>query len=290
MKRALLGLAVIVLVTATVSAQPIIIDHEPWLNWELFTPVDATDVHLVVDNPDFQPREVFEDAQRSWRFDGVISTGNDAILSWVADDPNAGDAGSPVHIGADMTGAGRIIGAYWTYWGQTVAPIPIVWELTRIIDPDPLNPANDVEVWMRLQTGEQYAPTGQEVRLRNIRTYLDIPADVLGLADLNAGLDETRITAEWGGRAGMAYPDVSDLLPSAPDSFFDVFVGVTLPEKSSPEFESLLVADIMVSEAGGVNAQTFGWFWNLNPQCPEPGSMALLALGGLVALRRRRRK
>jgi len=140
-------------------------------------------------------------------------------------------------------------------------------------------------VWMRLRTSPEFGATGQEVRLSNIRTYFNIPANRLGLDDLNADLDEVTLDDY----KGMQYPGLSAPLPYNIDSFFDVFVEETPPEFSSPDFESLLVADVVVRNLAGQDT-IVGTFWNLNPQSPEPATLALLAIGGLAALRRRRGK
>jgi len=52
-----------------------------------------------------------------------------------------------------------------------------------------------------------------------------------------------------------------------------------------PQRESLLVADII----DGTGA-TIGRFWNLNPQCPEPGTFVLVGLGLAALVVRLRRK
>jgi len=287
MRRAILGLLVVVMAAGTAAAVVVVptIDHEPWLNWDLVLPPGANDIRIVVDNPNFVPGDIFEDLVNGWHYDGPISMGGNTILKWSAADPTGG----MVHIGADMRGSGGIIGGYWTKNGlpfDPPMPIPIIWELTRIIGPIPGDPANPVEVWMRLRTSPEFGATGQEVRLSNIRTYFNIPANRLGLDDLNADLDEVTLVDY----KGMQYPGLSASLPYDIDSFFDVFVEVTPPENSSPDFESLLVADVVVMNPTGGGYTIVGTFWNLNPQSPEPATLALLAIGGLAALRRRRGK
>ena len=187
-----------------------------------------------------------------------------------------------------MFGSGRIIDAYWTKDGQRVLTIPIVYELTRVWVPDPSgqpSPPAPGTILMRLGTAVlNELPAGQSVMLDNIRTWYDIPASELGLADINRELDEGTI----GGENGQSQAGLFQI-----DSFFDVFyVGRTDPGHLGPQFESLLIADIYtVTGAPGQQVETrVGTFWNLNPQSPEPGTLALLAIGGLAALRRRRRR
>jgi len=287
--KRLSGLLALLMVSGMVApayGQPIfVIDHEPWLNWDFVPPAGANDLHIVVENPNFtldpaDPNQLFVDP--GWQFDGITQNVDNAILSWSAVNP-----GAIVHAGANMTGAGRIVDAYWTQNGVEIpgAKIPIIWELTRIQVPDTQSPP---EIWMRLQTSEAFIMGNPdlEVRLLNVRTFSDIPADMLNLPDINESLDMNRLLPY----EAMAYPEIT--LPSQPwdiDSFFDVFVELTIPENVSPDFESLLIADVVVVDLSG-NQTSVGRFWNLNPQSPEPGTVALLAIGACVTLFRRRRK
>jgi len=211
-------------------------------------------------------------------------------MTWSTNAPGLPDpllpAGQVIHFGADMFGSGRIIDAYWTKDGQRVLTIPIVYELTRVWVPgdptDPLPPPDPGTIEMLLSPAELY--TAGDIYLKNIRTWYDIPAVQLGLADINRELDEGTI----GGENGQSQAGLFQI-----DSFFDVFyVGRTDPGHLGPQFESLLIADIYtVTGAPGQQVETrVGTFWNLNPQSPEPGTLALLAIGGLAALRRRRRR
>jgi len=65
-------------------------------------------------------------------------------------------------------------------------------------------------------------------------------------------------------------------------------VELAIPENVSPDFESLLIADVVVLDPDG-NQTSVGRFWNLNPQSPEPGTVTLLAVGACVAMLRRRK-
>ena len=270
-------------------ALPVI--HEPWLNWDFVVPAGLgpiNDLHVVVANPDFKPGETADDPLLpTWGYDGVqnqvpYGPGSASVLSW----SNGGfasptlPAGTVVHFGADMRGAGTILDAYWTMDGHPVpgGRIPIIWEVTRVWpwpDPDPL--AGRIE--MGLQTTQTFLDEnpGSTVELDNIQTWYDIPAADLGLQDINRELDLFSVT----GNDGNFGSDFEV------ESFFDVFyVGDS--QNTGPDYESLLVADIVVIDPTG-GATTVGTFWNLNPQCPEPGTMALLAVGAAALLRRRRR-
>jgi hypothetical protein len=107
---------------------------------------------------------------------------------------------------------------------------------------------------------------------------MDMPASLLGLDDITSALDE-RALAQY-----ATNPDPRELILPV-DSFFDVFVGLTV--NSSPDFESLLVADVVQIDPTGAS-RVIGQFWNINPQCPEPTWMAglILATGGIMARRR----
>ncbi|HUU60650.1 MAG TPA: PEP-CTERM sorting domain-containing protein, partial [Phycisphaerae bacterium] len=122
-----------------------------------------------------------------------------------------------------------------------------------------------------------------EVRLLNVRTFSDIPADLLNLQDINESLDTSALLPF----EAAAYSEIGPL-PWSIDSFFDVFVKLTIPENVSPDFESLLIADVVVLDPDG-NQTSVGRFWNLNPQSPEPGTVTLLAVGACVAMLRRRK-
>lgn len=61
------------------------------------------------------------------------------------------------------------------------------------------------------------------------------------------------------------------------ESFFDVFVDESLNVGS--EFESLLTADVVVFNPNLNTWEPIGWFWNINPQSPEPFSLVLLCAG-----------
>ena len=122
---------------------------------------------------------------------------------------------------------------------------------------------------------------------KNIRTFVNIPAAELDLADLNSGLDLSalsayEVTPKDGGAGG------TDILPgdyiwrTSVDSFFDVFLANIPQEKSNNNYEALLVAEVW-EQAPGQSAvpppTQLGTFWNLNPQSPEPATVLVLVLG-----------
>jgi len=285
--------------SATVSAQPWPpppdpgVIHYPILNWDFFNPpTSATDLHIVVETDNFIPSDVYVDPNiPGWQYDGQgPGPSGGTALSWST---NAGPLPSVVHVGADLAGAGRVTGAYWTEGGQPIGSIPIVWELTWVDPWDLQNPSEPGAIWMRLQSADSLfgnnSPQGGDqvhamVQLANIRTYSDIPAGVLGLNDINASLNELELVSHNPSvRIGTSIPGPVSLpgQNGATDSFFDVFVNFS--ELTNPSYQSLLVAEVLVA------GQRIGTFWNLNYQSPEPSTMVLLALGGLSLIRRRRR-
>jgi hypothetical protein len=299
-KQSWVALVLIVLAScAAVAQQPVIVLHDPWLNWDFInnTGQMVNDFHIIVESPDWTPPEVFYSVYPSFNVVHGDNNGDgipDTMLTWA---DAAIMPGMPTHVGAYMLGSGRVLDAYWTLDGARVASaLPITYELTEIYDPDPTVLDNS-EIHMLLQFAPGYyadpGNAGEAVGWTNIRTFASIPANMLGLADLNEGLDlglllPFEVAAREGGPAG-------DLISSDRiiwgdgfgESFFDVYFDIPVPDGMlGPQFESLLVADI-VNGQGDVIAR----FWNLNPQCPEPGTYALIAAGvGALLLRFRRKR
>jgi hypothetical protein len=285
-----------VLTACLATAQQVVI-HEPWLNWDFFnlTGQDAYDFDVIVDAPAFAPTETVSPpgwsltaSQVDYGSDGDLDT----LLHWSGLNPVAPN--SLAHFGLFMAGSGPILDAYWTdaVGAQIGASLPITYELTRVTYPgEPELP------WlgMRLDFPEAYydgLPAGALVGWTGIRTFADIPADLLGLADLNEVLSLNGLLPfETEPRIGD--PDGPVILPSEVywvESFFDVFVDI--PQYTSPDYESLLFAQILVDPdgAGPISPVLVGQFWNLNSQSPEPATGLLLACAGLaLALRRRPR-
>ena len=297
-KRYWIALVLFVLASTVAAAQPIDIFHDPWLNWDFVnrTGLSANDFHIIVGADGWTPPEVFTGIFPGFTVYHGDNNGDgipDTMLAWSgADVPPMGVA----HMGAYMLGSGRVLDAYWTLDGAKVGPsVAITYELTRIYDPDPTIPDNG-EIHMMLQMSPGYygdpGNAGTVVGWNNIRTFANIPSDMLGLSDLNEGLDLNlllpfRVTAREGGPAGEIITGPVWWEQPPPESFFDVYFDIQVPDSMlGPQFESLLVADIINGQG-----EVIGQFWNLNPQCPEPGTYALIAAGaGVLLLRFRRRR
>ena len=297
------ALAFVLCVSLSATAQPISIFHDPWLNWDFFnnTGSSVNDLDIIVATPNWTPPEVllgmpFPTMMPCYgdnNGDGVPDT----LLRWCGADVGPGMI---AHVGAYMLGSGPILDAYWTQDGVKVgSSLPITYELTEIFDPDPFVP-DDNEIHMLLQMSPGYfadpGNAGIAVGWDNIRTFANIPSDVLGLPDLNEGLDLTSLALyEVDAREGGPGGDIisGPILPGIDfpaESFFDVYFDVPVPDDFvGPGYESLLVADIIMDDGMG-GYTTVGMFWNLNPQCPEPGTMMLVALGALAVLYRIRRR
>jgi hypothetical protein len=130
-----------------------------------------------------------------------------------------------------------------------------------------------------------------------IRTFMNLPAALLGLPDINGDLDLASLagyetTPQVGDSGGAVIDPLQVYYWDFPaESFFDVFVGST--PFTGPQYESLLYAQLVYDEDGASGQGEpipVGEFWNLNPQSPEPSTAVclLLASAGL-AMRRRRR-
>jgi len=294
--RGLFTVALTILVTTTVYGQAGDIFHDPFLNWDFinFTGSTANDFEIIVENPNFVPIGHFDGyatpppgyANRfptygpvQGDFDG--DGDQDTKISWSGSNvaPN-----QLIHVGLGMQGSGPILDAYWTNNGQKInGSIAITYELTRV---RPSLTGGDGEISMLLSIAPSFFhDPGATVGWSNIRTFSNLPAVQLGLDDINAQLDLDLLSRfetlpRMQGPNGPVIPR-DETIPGA-SSFFDVFVDVS--PNISPQFESLLVADVVQ------NGQVIGRFWNLNPQSPEPATIALLGLGGASLLARRRRK
>lgn len=248
--------------------------HDPFLNWDFgnYAGQTANDFDIILDTPNYVPPQVytgffpnFSTTTGDYDGDGDMDT----RMRWTG---RSVAPGQIAHIGAWMLGSGRIQDAYWTYNGQRIGPrLGISYERTRI----QRRPLNFViaDVTMELSTTTAFIqdfPLGAE--LRNIRTFMDLPADMLGLNDINDSLNLSAL-APW-----ETVPSATQILLT--DSPTDVVVGATM--NIGPQWESLLVADVWVGST------VIGRFWNLNPQSPEPGTLMLLALSSGLLWRRRK--
>jgi len=259
----------ILLLPKSLPAQEIF--HDPFLNWDFinFTNQTVNDFEIVVSTPNFNPNGVY-----TGFFPGFTTSpvdgGAHTKLAW------SGRAVDPLqiaHVGAGMQGSGPILDAYWTKDGQRVdgGTIAILYEKTRVRR-NPTGGPGDIDMLLQAVRGPDI-PTAS-VQLDNIRVFSDIPATMIGLNDLNRNLNLDSLSSF------ERQPSVRTINNLPGDSFFDVFVGTS--DNLSPAFRSLLVGDVVV------NQQPIGRFWNLNPQSPEPGILGLLAVGGVLALARRR--
>jgi len=283
--------------------------HDPYLNWHLdnLTGANVNDLSVWVDNPNGKfnppPAALWADV-----FPNIVinPTGQ-------ADHDGDGDLdtevkymnpigpvlpGQTAHGGIYMKESGKVIDAYWTWNCAKVGKsIPVTYELTEI--------RGDPEVHMHLQINPGYFKEEgiQEAGWTNIRTFVDIPADLLGLPNLYPpgveaptgsgeypGVDLStltayKVTAQFGGVDITPATVIMQGEDFPVDSFFDIFLADIPPENASPAFESLLVATVI--DGAGVPQ---GQFWNLNPLSPEPGTLMLLAAGAGFLLRRRRRR
>ena len=303
------ALAVCLMVTsASLATAPVSLFHDPYLNWDFVngTGITVDDLEIVVDDPTFSPN--LADPNEVW---SDLFTG---VTTFNTDHDSDGDQDTVVrffngvvppgllaHGGLFMAGSGNILDAYWTLGGTKVgASLPVTYELTEIR----MNGIN--EVHMQLQLGDMFfddlGNAGLVAGWTNIRTFVSIPATDLDLPDINRLLDESLFAGfqvqPFLGQPGLPGNSGVPILPAdtflfgdfPPDSFFDVFLDEIPDAFRGPDFESLLIADIIVAPVGDPsNFTVVGEFWNLNPQSPEPATMGLLAIGSAVILRRKRR-
>jgi hypothetical protein len=257
--------------------------HDPFLNWDFinFTGTNANDFEIIVANPNWVPPQVYTGSLGFPNFtattgDFVASNpGNETKLSWSG---KTFAANSVAHVGAWMAGSGRILDAYWTFNGQKIdGSLGITYELTRVT---PLTPGPGGTIAMVLQTTPAFtaANPGSSLQLQGIRTFKDMPATLLGLNDLNENLNLSTL------QSFETTPTPSQVTLNS-DSFVDVSLGTS--QNTNPNFEALLVADMVVVTPSG--STKIGRFWNLNPQSPEPGTAAMVG-AAVVLLRRGRRR
>ena len=301
----ILLLSVALILAATSVAQGEVVWHDPWLNWDFINQdpngntIMVNDFAVIVDDPtgNFNPNPAdpnqqwalpfptFQTFQADYDGDGDL----DRMCKWSGANVNPF---ATAHGGLYMKGSGLVLDAYWTLnCNKVYASTPVTYELTEI--------RGDPEVHMHLTMGAGYFNDpnhpdypNAEAGWTHIRTFVNIPADLLNLPDLTSDLDLSTLALFEvdpnhgvpglpGAGAAIGYDDI---IWADPDSFFDVFLAEIPPEYASPEYEALLVADVVNQ------GQIVGSFWNLNPQSPEPGTITMVALGTCLILRRRRKR
>ena len=310
MKKTLILLAVLAFVGAPVASGTVVW-HDPWLNWDFINqnPIGVTiavnDFAVIVDDPtgtfDPDPNDpnqqwaapfpTFQTFQADYDGDGDL----DRMCKWSGAWVQPGQLG---HGGLYMKGSGLVLDAYWTLnCNKVYVSTPVTYEMTEI--------RGDPEVHMHLTIAEGYYKDPdhpdypcQEAGWTNIRTFVNIPADALGLADLTRNLDLDTLVAIYGGEEVMPHVGQPGLPGNSgvpilttdtiwndpqPESFFDVFLAEIPPEYANENYEALLHAEVMNQ------GMVVGQFWNLNPQSPEPATMSLLVLGGIGLLIRRKK-
>jgi hypothetical protein len=266
---------------ATGASAQTTIFHDPFLNWDFinFTGQEVNDFEIVVASPNYVPPAVYTGGLGFPNFSRSVgdyspAPGLETLLRWSG---RNFAPGAVAHVGAAMMGSGRILDAYWTRDGQKVGPsIGITYELTRVTRTSPTAPA---VLDMVLNTSPAFALDNPNASLliSNIRTFRDIPADLLGLDDITAELDLGRLS-------NFEIPPNPSQGELVPDRWLEVSLGTTL--NANANFEALLVADIVLVPPS-LPPVVIGRFWNINPQSPEPALLGTL-VASLVVLNRRR--
>ena len=290
--RAILIIGAVLFMAAPVT-NAVVVWHDPYLNWDFInmTGFAVNDLEIILDNPNFSLNAGNPNQAWSMPFTSIVKTTGyfDADADLDCKITFSGAVINPdqtAHGGLYMLGSGMVLDAYWTWNGLKVgASTAITYEQTRIV--------GDPQVFMELSIApgffEDPENAGHEAAWTEIRTFVNIPADLLDLPDLNTSLDLStlaafEVTPRLGGPSGPII-STSDVIVAPNDSsFVDIFLADIDPAFSNDNFEALLVATVMNQPA------VIGQFWNLNPQSPEPASMFLLGVGGAALLRRRRRK
>lgn len=294
--RAILIISAVLFMAAPVT-NAVVVWHDPYLNWDFINQsgVAVNDLDIIVDNPTFSPNladplEVWSDIFQNVTltngdFDGDGDTDTKVTYWNSAAGPFVG-IGATAHGGLYMDGSGMVLDAYWTLNGVKVgASTAITYELTRV--------EGDPDLYMELNIApgffEDPLNAGHEAGWTEIRTFVNLPADLLDLPDINSSLDLSllapyEVTPKLGGPAGPDILPSTVILANLDSSPTDIFLANIPPEFSNENYEALLVATVL-------NQPTvIGQFWNLNPQSPEPASMLLLSVGGAALLRRRRKQ
>jgi hypothetical protein len=274
---------------ASLAHGQVAIWHDPWLNWNLInlTGLNANDIDLIVDNPNYNPNVNDPSQVMAGLFPLVTVThadydGNgdvDTRIRWSGAQVNPLQV---IHIGLYMKDSGKVLDGYWTMNGAKVgASAVFTYEKTEIRYVDP-----EVHMHLNMNPGWFRDNPSHEAGWTNIRTFVNLPASLLDLKDLNESLNLDSLSAyevqPKRGDNGLPIQRTDVITADGPDSFFDVFLSAIPPEMAGPQYEALLVAEVLNQPNPG------GWFWNLNPQCPEPLTASLLTVASVALLRRRR--
>jgi len=291
-KKRLLWAAVFALAWPLAVQALTVIEHDAWLNADFlnFTGQAVNDFDIIIESATFNPPQTF-----TAPFNNVTVTHGEYNALHAGNETRVRFSGANIlpnqiaHVGMLMKDSGRVLSAYWTNNGVQVGnSLAMSYEITEVRTGS--DPAIHFKLWMPPQYYADRAP-GAEAGWTNIRTFRNIPASMLDLPDLTRDLDLSTLAAyevqPYVGEVGYPGQTADSILPSeefmltGPDSFFDVYVDTVPPEYSNPNYESLLVADVLNQ------GQVIGQFWNLNPQSPEPATLLLLTAGGLWLRRRR---
>jgi hypothetical protein len=281
----------------TPSALGVVVWHDPWLNWDFdnLTGTTVNDFEIIVANSSFNPNgndptQVLKGMPfpnftvTNGDYDGVAAT-IETKLTWSGADLNPG---ATAHGGLWMQGSGLVLDAYWTKDGVKVGnSTAITYEQTRV-EGDPLIYMElSIAPGFFLDEGHPEYPF-QEAGWKSMRTFVNIPASELALADLNDTLDLSTLAAyEVQPRLGSPEGDLIELADEiivGLGQVQDIFLADILPEFANDGYEALLYAEVLNQTSGVI-----GEFWNLNPQSPEPGTALLLAIGAVGLLVRRKK-
>ncbi|MGB2966633.1 MAG: PEP-CTERM sorting domain-containing protein, partial [Phycisphaerae bacterium] len=276
----------------------VVVWHDPWLNWDFqnMTGQTVNDFAIIVDSSNFSPDSTdpgevmlgdpfstFQVTHADYDNDGDTDT----KLKWIAKDGTEDlPAGGWMHGGLWMKGSGPVLDAYWTWNCSKVGgSTEITYEQTEI--------RGDPEVHMHLNIAPGFFADPENAShptagWENVRTFVNIPADLLGLQDINDDLDLGTLSAYevFPRKDGPTGPLLStlDLTGQTDATPLDVFLAEIDAAYASPDYEALLYAQVI-----NPDKSVIGEFWNLNPQSPEPATLALLGLGAVATLIRRRR-
>lgn len=288
MKRIAL-FAIALAASPAIASIPEVVLHPANINWDLFNTTNQpiNDFELVFEQPNWNPLDVYVGLLGFPSYTlttGDFVPGNPGLETKLRFQGRTFQPNSLVHVGAHTGGAGRLLDAYFTFTdangvsrkvGNSVAT---PWEITRVVRPVPGMPR--LEMRFQAPDGFLLDEPGSTLRLENFRSFVDVPASRLALADLNPSLDLASLIAY----ERTAITPIPPVELNVVSSFFDVFV--TSDFIVGPEHEAMLTADVVRVLSTGQSVPV-GQVWTLNYQCPEPSAM--FPLVAAVPLLRRRR-